>query len=213
MGDGSAGVVSARRSGRRHPGAGRDPAFSGTCRRSGPACAKGGDGAAGCQEGDRGRRSTGRKRETRPGPGFLEWRRARPVSAAASRRPCRQRRRVPPAVRACGRARRSPPDRRRRSTPARLRGWACDRLIDRPSDAFVKVRAGDGVEQLAQEGIGPRQHVGRRLPRERLPGGGTTCGEQAVAQGLRVHVGELVGRQRFDQVAPLVSFDRCKNAS
>ncbi len=74
-------------------------------------------------------------------------------------------------------------------------------LVDCPGDAFVEVRTCDRVEQLAKEGVGPRQHVGRRLSRERLPGRGATRSEQAIAQGLRVHVGELIGRQRFDQDA------------
>ena len=71
-------------------------------------------------------------------------------------------------------------------------GQQFGQLVHRPRDAVVQVGAGNLVEQLAQEGVGLGQLVRRALPREAAAGGqGAARGKQAVAQGLRVHVGKL----------------------
>ncbi len=72
-------------------------------------------------------------------------------------------------------------------------------MVHGPRKARVQLRPGDIVEHLAQERIGLGQLVNRGLTLEHAVAGFVIApgGEQAVADRLRVHIGEL---RRFEIV-------------
>ena len=78
-------------------------------------------------------------------------------------------------------------------------GQQLRQLIHGPGDAVVQVGAGNLVKQLAQERVGFGQLAGGALPGKARACGVAAGRKQAVAQGLRVHVGKLCGCEGVEQ--------------
>ncbi len=73
-------------------------------------------------------------------------------------------------------------------------------VVHQPGNAVVQSRPSDLIEEPAQKGIGLGQVPGRLLTGEILPGRDADAGsEEAVGDGLSVHVGELGRGEEGDQ--------------